>query len=480
MTFELDAAADVPGNLDLPEPSPDEAATAIEVTDGVSALGSDHTLQAETAADREFGDLDEAVDPAPAATPVAEDDGADLLDETTDQDRPGKQATGVEQARDAVRAALDEPGDTDLADGGEGGRDHPNPPTGGSGGNGGNGESGEHDDDAESGDEGEEHGTGSDDRDRREGTPVTRDAEEEPGAGDSLSIPVQQPEEEPALDELRRQSGGASREGVADPADEDEAIRMRDEVHAANLGDLVSLTKLSRVDISTGGGRFDNLHFELTHNHQDASEYLAELAGELRSGSTDLPRIVDWRDEVTEPDKLQAGQVIEVATLKDLDELLSRVGGWLNNDIRAERDSGALDEPHTGIWQDPRHRPSQLLGNVKDLRGRHFFGAQTNIEAMALPTMRGHAEHTRYFTVSSQLKSTGKPPEPSRPMRLVSVSALPAGYKGDKIVSRYTEIGRVPASVAAWLIDSRSRDIGHDTQYDNMQHPILSGKFNRR
>ena len=160
MTFELDAAADVPGNLDLPEPSPDEAATAIEVTDGVSALGSDHTLQAETAADREFGDLDEAVDPAPAATPVAEDDGADLLGETTDQDRPGKQAAGVDEARDAVRAALDEPGDADLADGGEGGRDHPNPPTGGSGGNGGNGESGERDDDAESGDEGEERREG--------------------------------------------------------------------------------------------------------------------------------------------------------------------------------------------------------------------------------------------------------------------------------------------------------------------------------
>lgn len=307
------------------------------------------------------------------------------------------------------------------------------------------------------------------------------DEQDVEGTGDADDerprVPVQRKLEinEPARNDTEATPEGA--EAVEKTGDEQAAIRARDEAHADNLADLEHLAKIASVHVTPGGNRNSRLHFELNHNGQDATEYLAELAGDMRAGSTDMPRVSNWREEIASPEHLKTGQIIEVASLQDLDELMARVGGWLNNDIRASRGSGAVLPPPVGNWQNNGYRPSALVGDVKDLRGKHFFGAQTNIEAMPLPKeLQGHAPYTRYFTVSSQLKSTGKPPEASRPMRLVSVSALPIGYTSNNITARFAEIGRVPASVSAWLIDSHSRQTGHDVEYENRSRPIMIAK----
>lgn len=477
---ELNQFADVPGSPEAPELSPvaDEVPDTAVTLDGGAAANDDGTILAGSTTEGIFGEL--SPDPEPSDDAELVSDDIELFGESEPTD---DRAPAVEDAREQVRAALEESADEPAAgDGDTNGPDRPLPPTGGNGHGGGDGE--------------EEGGEGADDGDDYTGpealasnvTHSSKVERAETGTGGDhvdkdypIRIPAQQIGDEGTLDRLKDPTDNMNAtEDTSEGISKDEAIEIRDAAHADNLTDLRHLSTLTVVRVSPGGGSKNALHYELSHNGQDASEYLAELASELRSGSTDMPRIDNWRDQIAGPDNLVDGQVIEVKSLAELDELLAKVGGWLNNDIRETRTHGSrLDTPHEGNWQGAK--PSRLLGNVRDLRGRLFNGTQVNVEAMALPAdIQSHAPFTRYFTVSSQLKSTGKPPESSRPMRLVSVTALPAGYKADTITTKSTEIGRVPAALSAWLIDSQSRQIGHDVEYENRANPYFGGGVNRR
>jgi len=412
-----------------PPPSGSIANTRLTLPEGATGPDSGLTLE-HNPADEGFGELGKNT--AEPAVAVTAERVTSLFIDDTEGVPPDGQIIAVDDARRQVREVLDEPADEAAADnGGIQSPGTPLPPT-----TDGSGHDNEHKDDKNT------------------------------SAHTETEVPSQ------------RTPPGTTADNVTEmEADE---TRLRDEAHVNALADLHHLAAITVVKTSPGGRGYDNLRFVFADdNDRDASESLAELASKLRTGSTKLPRITDWQDELSDPDKLQIGQVIEVASLRDLDALLARVGGWLNNESRADR-GDALPEPHTGNWYEPDHRPSDLLGNVKDLRGKHFFGTQTNIEAMALPPTAGHTEYSRYFTVSSQLKSTGKPPESSRPMRLVSVTAIPIKYTSDRIISRFTEIGRVPASVTAWVIDSHSRQTGHDVEFNARANPFLGGTVNRR
>lgn len=370
--------------------------------------------------------------------------------------------------------------DEEPGDGGEGGKDN-DPPRGG-GGDGG----GDHD----------EHGPGDGDADGEEPEDGDHHNEEEQGDGARGETATDDDTSAGADDDVPRESAGDDDDerphiprqhaleeralaGDTEATEADDAAAEAEEkslLHAATLADLRELAQHTEI-VAPSQGKQNGMRLELRHDHQDAGEYLSDLYQGLREGSAELPPITNWREEITSPEQLREGQIIHVASLRELDQLMERVGGWLNRDAAEARGviGGSRDFP-PGKFVIPGQKPSEALSRIRDFKGRPFHGRITNVEAMPLPaTVQGPTANTRYFTVSAQLQTTGRAPEPERPTWLYGVRAGERSRGANALQARHGNIGRVPASAVAWRVQARARHHGTEVERRNRMFAIRSG-----
>lgn len=402
----------------------------------------------------------------------------DRGDDDTPPDDRRDEGTPPENHGDRGRQDDEDQRGEEPGEDGDGGKDG-DPPDGGGGGDDNGPEDGEPGGEEDPGDGDNEH---EDEHDEAETKGANTDEDPEPtGSDDDLPrVPRQRELEERALEGDGEERTDEDTETKEAETVEDEA-RERELIHAATLADLRELAKHTEI-VAPSTGKQNAMRIELTHDHQDAGEYLADLYQGLREGSAELPPVTNWREEITDPSHLREGQIIHVASLRELDELMSRVGGWMNRDAAEARGviGGAQDFP-PGKFAIPGQKPSEALSKIRDFKGRPFHGRIMNIEAMPLPAaMQGPNGHARYFTVSAQLQTTGRAPEPERPTWLYGVRAGEKSRGPNAIQARHGNIGRVPASAVAWRVQARARHIGTDVERNNRMRAIRSGIETKR